>query len=150
MAIVYLAVLYGFRLVDLFFGTLSYSGWRNAFIGGAVLVIPYLLGGIFWGTRHAFHSKLILVCGLIATIGERTLILALAYLILGQFRQVRPDGTVFYVEGNAHLLTAIQSEAIGYFGWVYIVGGIPLSVAVLYSTAYLVRRQKFAGWSMCS
>lgn len=152
MAISYVALFYGFGLIDLYFGTLSYGGWRNALIGGALLVIPYLLGGIFWGMRHPFYCNSILLSGLLAAMGERMLILLLAYWILGQFRQVRPDGTVFYVEGNANLITAIQSEALGYFGWAYILWGIPLSIAILYITAYLVQRQNsvycmWRGWS---
>jgi hypothetical protein len=144
-AIAYLTLWYAFGFAHHLWGNQLFGMWKDAITGGAFLVIPYLIGGIVLGSRNAFHRTLTPVFGLLATVGERTLILTLAYITLLGFRQMQPDGTVFYVEGNAALLLAIQTEAIGYFDWPYLLLGIPLSLLVLCSTAYFVQQWKAKG-----
>ena len=145
MAITYLAVWYAFGFVHHLLGNQHFGEWKDVIIASAFLVVPYLIGGIVLGLRHAHHRTLTPLCGLLTTVGERTLILTLAYLTLLGFRQVRPDGTVFYVEGNENLLLAIQTEAIGYFDWPYLLWGIPLSMAILWITTYVVQQRNAKG-----
>lgn len=141
IAIGYILVTAFFALLDITLGFISYGQQRDLVMAGSVIVIPYVIGGIFLGSRSAINLKLILFSGLTAAIGERTLILTLAYITLLGFRRVQPDGTVFYFEGAANLLTAIQTEAIGYFGWAYLFWGIPLSIAILWITTYVVQQR---------
>ncbi|MEZ4770409.1 MAG: hypothetical protein R2844_18530 [Caldilineales bacterium] len=98
----------------------------------SLVIMPYVVGGVFLGLfSERYDAKLALVAGLIAAIGERLLILALAAWTLGGFRQVTPSGETYYVEGGPDLLGAIQSEALPYFTWAYILLGIPLSILAL-------------------
>lgn len=145
IAIGYFSVIAFFALLDITFGFISYGQQRDVVMAGSVIVIPCIIGGVFLGSRSAINLKVILFSGLTATIGERALILTLAYLTLLGFRRVQSDGTVIYVEGAANLLTAIQTEAIGYFGWDYLFWGIPLSIAILWITAYFVQQRKPKG-----
>ena len=103
------------------------------FLAALLMMVLYILGGIFLGRSKA--ARYALPLGLVTTISERLLILAAAAFVLGQFRQVTGTGGVYYVEGGPAIITAIKSEALPYFGWGYIILGVPISIAILYFTA---------------
>lgn len=127
----YLAVL--LIVSQIYYGSSIGNDPRSAATVAVSLVIaPYVVGGIFLGLfSERYDAQLALVAGLIAAIGERLLILALAAWTLAGFRQLAPTGEVYYVEGGPDLLGAIQSEALPHFTWAYILLGIPLSVLAL-------------------
>ena len=53
----------------------------------SLVILPYVVGGVFLGLfSKSYDPKLALAAGLIATIGERLLILGLAAWTLGGFR----------------------------------------------------------------
>ena len=113
----------------------------------SLVILPYVVGGVFLGLfSKSYDPKLALAAGLIATIGERLLILGLAAWTLGGFRQLNSAGEVYYVEGGPDLLGAIQSEALPYFTWAYILLGIPVSILALLvaykAVAWLRQRQR--------
>ena len=104
-----------------------------------MVVVPYVLGGIAFGLLASRHTwKPAVIAAVITTLTERAGILALGAHVRASFRQVGADGQVYYVEGSADLLGSIQSEALPYFTWPYILLGLPASVHILVVTAYLV------------
>ncbi|MCB0229140.1 MAG: hypothetical protein H6649_03730 [Caldilineae bacterium] len=142
----YLAVL--FIVSQIYYGTSIGNDPRSAATFAVpIVILPYVVGGVFLGLfSKAYDAKLALVAGLIATIGERLLILALAAWTLGGFRQLNSAGEIYYVEGGPDLLGAIQSEALPYFTWAYILLGIPVSILALLvaykAVAWLRQRQR--------
>ena len=108
---------------------------RNSalFLAIPLLTLPYIIGGIFLGLFRV--ARYALPIGLITTISERLLIFAAAAYVLGQFRQVTETGMVYFVEGGSNLVGAIQGEALPYFGWRYVILGVPISILILYFTA---------------
>lgn len=138
----FIATLYivAFLLPDSGWNSSPYTHRRNMIMGINVVLLPYALGGIFFGLRSVSNRATAILAGLVATLGERALTLGPAAMVLASFRMVEPDGSVYYVEGNENLLIAIQTEAIGYYGWWYILGGIPLSMLTLYLSARFVYR----------
>ncbi len=108
-----------------------------------LITIPYLAGGGFLGLLGVSRSRYVLGLPLLTTISERLLVLFLALNVLRGFRQFNETGAVFYTEGTADVLVAIQTEALPYFNLFYIFAGILISVLVSYSTAkfiYLLRK----------
>lgn len=104
-----------------------------------MVVVPYVLGGIAFGLLASRHTwKPAVIAAVITTLTERAGILALGAHVRASFRQVGADGQVYYVEGGPDLLGSIQSEALPYFTWPYILLGLPASVHILVVTAYLV------------
>jgi hypothetical protein len=103
------------------------------FLAAALIAVPYMIGGSFLGLFRA--TRYSLPIGLVTTISERLLILAAAAYVLRQFRQVTETGEVYYVAGGPNIIVAIRSEALPYFGWGYIVLGVPLSILILYFSA---------------
>jgi hypothetical protein len=103
------------------------------FLAVPLITVPYIIGGIFLGLLGI--SRYALPIGLITILSERLLILGAAIYVLGQFRQVTESGDVTFVEGGPHLILAIRSEALPYFGWGYILLGIPTSILILYFIA---------------
>ena len=113
--------------------------WPPLYQGILLATLPYIVGGMLLGRLTKFDSRSATIVGLVATVGERCLILGAAALVLGNFRQIGPGGEVYYVEGNANLLTAIQSEALPFFTPLYIIAGIPVSLVCLLLTIKAVR-----------
>lgn len=104
-----------------------------------MVVVPYVLGGIAFGLLASRHTwKPAVIAAVITTLTERAGILGLGAHVRARFRQVGADGQVYYVEGSADLVGSIQSEALPYFTWPYILLGLPASVTILVVTAYLV------------
>ena len=103
------------------------------FLGAFLITVPYIVGGIFLGLFK--FARYAVPIGLVTTISERVLIFAAADYVLGQFRQVTETGMVYFVEGGPDLVMAIQGEALPYFGWSYIILGVPISILILYFTA---------------
>jgi hypothetical protein len=103
------------------------------FLAVPLVGVPYMIGGVFLGLFQ--RARYALPIGLITTISERLLIFAAAAYVLGQFRQVTETGEVYYVEGGPDLVIAIQGEALPYFGWGYIILGVPISILILHLTA---------------
>lgn len=110
------------------------------FLAVPLMAVPYMLGGIFLGLFRA--ARYALPIGLITTISERLLIFSAAAYVLGQFRQVTETGEVYYVEGGPNLIGAIRSEALPYFGWSYILFGVPVSILILYYTARKIEKTR--------
>jgi hypothetical protein len=113
------------------------SAWFKAIF---LVSVPYIVGGVFLGLFRA--SRYALPIGMITTLSERFLILAAASYVLGQFRQVTETGVVYFVEGAPDLVMAIQSEALPYFGWSYILFGVPISILILYLTAHRIEQAR--------
>lgn len=105
-----------------------------------IVIVPYAIGGTLLGQSKLSNIRSLMLVGLVATLGERLLILGLATLVLAGFRHVSETGAVHYVEGTSNLLLSIQSEALPYYGWPYLILGIPISLAVLSITARWVSR----------
>lgn len=103
------------------------------FIAVPLITVPYIIGGIFLGLFGTYRYALPI--GLTTTLSERLLILGAAAYVLGRFRQVTESGQVIYVEGGSDLILAIRLEALPYFGWGYILLGIPISILILYFIA---------------
>ena len=108
------------------------------FLAVPLLLVPYMVGGIFLGLLRT--ARYALQIGLVTTIAERLLIFGAAAFVLGQFRQVTETGEVIYVEGGPDIVGAIRSEALPYFGWGYIILGVPISILVLYLAAHGIQR----------
>lgn len=103
------------------------------FLAVPLMAKLYMIGGIFLGLFR--RARYALPIGLITTISERLLIFAAAAYVLGQFRQVTETGEIYYVEGGLDIVMAIRGEALPYFGWGYIIFGVPISILILYFSA---------------
>lgn len=111
-----------------------------SFLAVPLMAVPYMIGGIFLGLFR--RARYALPIGLITTISERLLIFVAAAYVLGQFRQVTETSMVYFVEGRPDLVVAIQGEALPYFGWGYIILGVPISILILYFTARRIEQAR--------
>jgi len=105
----------------------------SLFLAVLLVVWPYAIGGTFLGVFRA--ARYAVPVGLVTTITERLLVFAAAAYILRQFGQITETGEVYNVEGVQNIISVIRSEALPYFGWGYILLGIPISILVIYITA---------------
>jgi hypothetical protein len=104
----------------------------SSFLAVSLIILPYIIGGIFLGVFRA--ARYAVPIGMITTFTERLLVFAAAAYVLRQFQGLTETGELIYVEGGPNLIGAIRSEALPYFGWSYILLGIPISILVIYFT----------------
>lgn len=117
---------------------------RSAFLyAAAVLVVPYVAGGLVLGYFGLDDTLQVSILGIVAAVGERLLILAATMVVLGAFPGSIVSTLRWFLAPGADLVTMIRTEALPYFTWVYVILGIPISLFVLLAVAKAIstRRQ---------
>lgn len=103
------------------------------FLAAFLITVPYIVGRIFLGLFK--FARYAVPIGLVTTISERLLIFAAAAYVLGMVPPGHRNRDRVYCGGGPDLVMVIQGEALPYFGWGYIILGVPISILILYFTA---------------
>ncbi len=120
---------------------------RSAFLyAAAVLVVPYVTGGLVLGYFRLDNTLRVSILGVAAAVGERLLILAGTMVVLGTFPGSIASTLRWFLAPGADLVTMIRIEALPYFTWAYVILGIPISLLVLLGVVRAVSTRRRIAW----